>query len=372
MTVSTLTLPALRIRQGKDRLLYSFGIDGKDLHRIATISRVSRSADAELSGYQRPEVISHVKAIQSYLESPGAMLPNALVVAFDERVTFDAESDVSEWCTAGRLVIPLLASDDPASLPGWIVDGQQRAAALRDARVIDFPVLVTAFITNSAAEQRLQFILVNSTKPLPKGLIYELLPTTEGHLPAALRRRQFPARLMERLNFDEDSPLRGRIRTPTHPDGVIKDNSILKMIENSLSDGALYSHRDPNTGEGDAEAMLTVLKAFWEAVDLIFGASSEDDAWGLNPRKSRLVHGVGIVSLGFVMDTLAVEVAGTRDEMVGPFASALDDLAPMCAWTKGYWEFGPNDRRRWNELQNTSSDIQLLGTFLVRATRQAR
>ena len=31
-------------------------------------------------------------------------------------------------------------------------------------------------------EQTEQFILVNSTKPLPKGLIYELLPGTEATL----------------------------------------------------------------------------------------------------------------------------------------------------------------------------------------------
>ncbi len=45
-----------------------------------------------------------------------------------------------------------------------MVDGQQRSAAIREARVEAFPICVTAFITESAAEQRSQFILVNSTK----------------------------------------------------------------------------------------------------------------------------------------------------------------------------------------------------------------
>ena len=39
------------------------------------------------------------------------------------------------------------------------------------------------------------------------------------------------------------------IRTPTMPEGKIKDNSILKMLENSLSDGALYGFRDPEPVE---------------------------------------------------------------------------------------------------------------------------
>ena len=53
--------------------------------------------------------------------------------------------------------------------PGLIVDGQQRAAAIREARIDSFPICATAFIANDDREQREQFILVNSTKPLPKG-----------------------------------------------------------------------------------------------------------------------------------------------------------------------------------------------------------
>jgi Winged helix-turn helix len=84
-------------------------------------------------------------------------------------------------CETGVLVIPL----DEEERPGWIVDSQQRAAAIRDARVERFPIFLYAFITEEIAEQRAQFILVNSTKPLPKGLIHELLPATDAPLPIA-------------------------------------------------------------------------------------------------------------------------------------------------------------------------------------------
>ena len=89
------------------------------------------------------------------------------------------------------------------------------------------------------------------------------------------------------------------IQTPTNPEGKIKDNSVLKMLENSLSDGALYSFRNPQTGEGDEDAMLCVLKDFWSAVRHVF-----PEAWDKPPRQSRLMHGVGIVSLGFLMDAI--------------------------------------------------------------------
>ena len=183
--------------------------------------------------------------------------------------------------------------------PGWIVDGQQRSAAIRDARIDSFPVCVTAFITDSDEEQRSQFILVNSAKPLPKGLIYELLPATTGTLPVPLQVRKFPARLLYRLNCQFRSPLYRKIRTPTTPEGIVKDNSMLKMLENSLSDGALYTFRDPETGAGDEEKMLSLLIDFWSAVRDVFA-----DAWDKPPRQSRLMHGVGIASLGFLMDAI--------------------------------------------------------------------
>src|SRR5256885_14896797 len=147
---------------------------------------------------------------------------------------------------------------DEEDRPGWIVDGQQRAAAIRDARVERFPIFVNAFITEEVAEQRAQFILVNSTKPLPKGLNHELLPSTEAPLPLALHKKRLPALLLERLNNDADSPLRSRIRTPNSGGGTIKDNSILNMLENSISDGGLYPYRFANRGRPDVEGMLRI------------------------------------------------------------------------------------------------------------------
>ena len=72
---------------------------------------------------------------------------------------------------------------------------------------------MTAFIATSEQQQRSQFILVNNTKPLPKGLINELLPATEGEL-LKLERRRFPARLLERLNYDADFPCEAASRRP--------------------------------------------------------------------------------------------------------------------------------------------------------------
>ena len=60
-------LPALKVMQGKNRVLYSFAVEGKDLQKFTTISRVARNSEEELEGYQRPEILSHIDEIKSYL-----------------------------------------------------------------------------------------------------------------------------------------------------------------------------------------------------------------------------------------------------------------------------------------------------------------
>jgi DGQHR domain-containing protein len=354
-------VPALEVTQGPGRVLYTFAVDGKAVHSFATISRVRRAEARALSGYQRPEVLKHIAEIRAYLEGERPMLPNSMVMAFDQRVRFEPGQPPESpgYVCPGTLVIPVDPTAPDEAKPGFIVDGQQRLAAIRDAAIGCFPICVTAFITGDVREQTEQFILVNSTKPLPKGLIYELLPATQSRLPSLLERRRFPAYLAERLNYDEDSPLKEMIQTPTNPLGVIKDNSILRMIENSLDQGMLYRLRGGEDGP-DVDTILRVLKNFWGAVSDVF-----KDAWGAHPRKSRLMHGAGIVSLGFVMDWIGERYALSGIPSRQQFAADLLPLKEVCRWTAGYWEFGPGSVRKWNEVQNTSKDIQLLSNYLL-------
>jgi DGQHR domain-containing protein len=392
-TTNFLELPAIAIQQGGQRELYAFAVDGKQLHDFAQVSRLRRGDDENIAGYQRPEVLSHIAEIRNYLESETPMLPNAIVVAFDSRVAFRPLQGkrIGKGPWHGHLLIPKEALSDEKK-PGWIVDGQQRSAALRDARLGVFPVFVTGFVTDNVAEQREQFILVNSTKPLPKGLIYELLPGTDVQLSSHLQRRRFPAYLLERLNYDSRSPLHLAIQTPTNPfidlsvrsrrgfqttgrggaqpvstvpgvhkvQGFIKDNSILRMLENSLNDGALYRCRLQADGEMDTDRILGLLFNFWSAVAQVF-----HDAWNKPPTRSRLSHGVGIVSMGHVMDAISDRYRSTGIPTTEQFTADLTPLKSFCSWTDGYWNFAPSTQRKWNEVQNTSKDIQLVANFLL-------
>jgi len=358
-----LVLPALELRQGLERKLYSFAVDGKLLSRFTTISRIHQTNGHDIAGYQRPEVLSHIAEIRGYLESKNPMLPTNIVVAFDETVTFVPAPNITLMNGAacpGMLRIPLNDNVNGHRKPGWIVDGQQRVAAIREAKIDYFPIFITGFIASSDREQREQFILVNSPKPLSKDLIYELLPGTESKLPLLLQRRRFSALLLHRLNYDDDSPLLGMVKTPTNPNGVIKDNSILRMLEHSLSDGALYRFRNPRKADGDTDAMLRLLKAFWKATAAVF-----EEAWGLPPRRSRLMHGAGIISMGLLMDAIAEENQEVDVPTEEVFYKRLKPLRDICHWTDGFWDFMDGRQRKWNEVQNTPKDIQMLAMHLL-------
>lgn len=356
---SELRIPAIEVRQGLGKVLYTFAIDGKLVHRFATVSRVRRNEEGLLSGYQRPEVLSHIHEIKTYVESGSPLIPNSIVLAFDSRVRFEPTMKTStSYSRPGELVIPLDDDLPETERPGFVVDGQQRLAAIREANIESFPICVSAFITDDLGFQTEQFILVNSTKPLPKGLLYELLPVTNATLPAILMRRRLPAELVTRLNQRRGSPFYERIQTATNPTGQIKDNSMLRMLEQSLSDGVLFRF-DGRDDEPDIDRMMMVLENFWGAVTKVFKG-----AWDLPPRASRLVHGAGIISMGLVMDAIADRHRAKRIPDEATFVKDLNPLRDICRWTDGQWNFGPGQQRKWNEIQNTSKDIQLLSNYL--------
>jgi DGQHR domain-containing protein len=356
--MSAIQVPAIEFAQGP-HTLYQFVVEGKALLDFAAVSRIRR-AEGELEGYQRPGIQSHIAAIAEYVAKADALLPNSVVLAFDPVVTFAPLSRSLKGQRGGGrcglLTIPVAAEDEAKA--AWVVDGQQRSMALAEAAREDFAVSVVGFVSDDPSLQRDQFILVNSTRPLPKGLIYELLPVAGEHLPAALERRRLPSLVAQRLNADADSPFRGLVRMPTNPDGVVQDNTLMKAVENSLSDGALFDFK-PRGGEPDLEGMLALLKDYWSAVSHVF-----KDAWGLPPRKSRLMHGAGLVALSFTMDNICARHRGRAKPTHREFVNDLLPLAPFCRWTEGEWDFGGGVRRRWNDIENTGPGLRLITDYL--------
>ena len=172
--VSMLRRRALQICQNKSSPLYVLCLTSEDLQSIAEISRISRNNDGKLIGYQRPEVKRHVQDIVEYLDGPNVLFPNSLILALSSKVRFvkSRGPDVNDgMAIAGVLEIPIPKGNQDK--PAWIVDGQQRALALSKSKQKNLPIPVNAFVSDELELQRDQFLRVNNTKPLPRGLISE-------------------------------------------------------------------------------------------------------------------------------------------------------------------------------------------------------
>ena len=356
--MNVLRVPAIRIHQRRDKPIYSFCVNGKDITRFARVSRIRRDDDGDLAGYQRSEVLDHIGDIRDYLQQPEAVLPNSIVVSLDRDLKFTEREAVALDAAIGVLEIPINDGDKCA----WIVDGQQRVAAMRSMKREVLPVSVIAFRADSVDDEREQFVLVNNTRPLPKSLVYELLPAIGNGVPPKLKKRQKAYRLLEQLHKEEGSPFRSRIKTVTSrhlKTANISDTAVLRMIENSTQNGALYHFN------GEGVKALQLLRNFWAAV-----AAQFPEAWQLSPKQSRLTHGTGIVSMGFLMDTIYYRLSN-RWQIVPPrsFQKELDCLGDL-PWCDGIWKFSTDMTIPWNEIQNTSRHIELVTDYLIRKYRR--
>jgi DGQHR domain-containing protein len=340
------TYTAIVPKQSKKLQVFSFCAPAKEILEFAKIDRIGRDEHGALKGFQRPQVAQHINEIREYLAKDEAVLPNSVVIAFTQGVKLVMDK--------GKRTAKLTIKCSENS-QAFVVDGQQRLTALQGLPGKNFEVFVSGILCTSEDELRKQFILINNTKPLPKSLIYELLPAVEG-LPHRLSSRSAAASLVERLNYDEDSSLYGQIYQHTNPLGVIKDTVIQKLIMNSLSDGALRELSRKKNGKDEQFELLT---DFFGVVQEVF----QDEWIGHKPRTSRLVHSVGVISMGFVMEHLYAHY-GKVDRKL--YKKNLASLKSVCAWTKGHWEFGENNLRPWNALQFIPRDYLELSNFLIR------
>lgn len=335
--------PTLRLEQAEGPTVVCFAATAHQIAAIARVERIGRDRKGKLKGFQRPQIAAHIREIRDYLAQPDAMLPNAIVLAF------------SEGAKVGR--DGTLTVDTSGTPPGWVVDGQQRLSAALELPDNGFQLLVSAFICEEMKELNKQFILINNTRPLAKPLIYELLPGVAG-LPHRLSDRSGAASLTEALNYREGSSLKGLIHQQTNPDGIIKDTLIQRLLINSFLNGALRSWSQDDKIDGAYD----LVNAFFGAVKDTFAKDWE----GHTAKTSRLLHGAGLVSLGYVMDELNIR---DRAKTKRAFEAGLQALVGKTHWTSGEWKF-ESERRRWNALQNNNADYRLLSHHLVRLIRR--
>lgn len=342
-----------------------FTLSPAEILDVADISRVSRDDEGELIGYQREKVRSHVNDIRDYLRGDEVVFPNAIILALDGDHRFRSSRGPGAFDGLARTgTLEITVTDDRK--PAWIVDGQQRAFALSEITRQDLPIPVSAFVADQVTLQRDQFIRVNNTKPLPRGLVTELLPEVVVPISRRLSMKKLPAALCDQLNRQEGSPFQGLIKRPSSsPEerrkAPITDTSVVKMLEQSLqqSSGCLFPYRNLATGEADLDAIWALVTAYWTGVREVFS-----DAWGLPSTESRLMHGAGILAMGRLMDKVMATVNPHADDAAAQVVAELEHIAPVCRWTSGAWE--DLGDMPWNEVQNVPKHVRALSNLLIR------
>jgi DGQHR domain-containing protein len=335
--------------------VFCFAAEPADVLAFSEIERVGRQDNGELRGFQRHQIAPHIKEIRDYLGREDALLPNAVIVAFLDNAKVTDQGD-------GILNIAITVRDNEPR-PGFVVDGQQRLTALSGLQKPGFQVFVSALICKDYNQLRQQFVLINNTRPLPKTLIYELLPAVDG-LPPRFTSRKLAARLVDRLNFRPDSVLHGEIRQHTNPQGILSDTAMQKVVMNSTSDGAIRHLIKEDNFE---ELAFDLLNSYFKAIREVFG-----NEWvGMSPKTSRLRHGAGLVAMGFVMEQLYSADLPNCATTYDKFVAGLTALKAHTAWTSGTWHLSEVDQRSWNGIQNTPSDIDTLAQFLTRTVKKS-
>ena len=361
------------MEQCKGHPLYLFCLTGDEILNLADISRISRDDACTLLGYQRAEVKRHVQDIVDYLNSDQVLFPNSIILAVSSRIRFISSRGPKVrdgLVVAGTLEIPVPRDKDRK--PAWIVDGQQRVLAISKSKRRDLPVPVNAFVADDIEIQRDQFLRVNNTRALPRGLITELLPEVSTPLPANLEAKKIPSAICELLNSNERSPFyqlirRASLSSENKKNAMISDTSIITIVQESISSpsGCLFPYRNLATGETDFDGIWKIFVAYWTAVKATF-----PDAWGKPPSKSRLMHGAGLRSMGRLMDRVMSSVDPHSPHALAHVKHELQIIAPVCRWTSGRWsELGD---LQWNEIQNVPRHIRMLSSFLIRAYVQNR
>jgi DGQHR domain-containing protein len=372
MSREVLKRSALRVNQDRERPLYLLTLTTRDLDAIAGTHRIGRDAKGKLVGYQRPQVKRHIRNIVEYLDSERPLFPSSLVLALPSDTRFRpvrGASQTDPHSTPG--ILEMRVSTNGHVRKALIVDGQQRAAALAQSRRKNFPVPVSAFVADDTSVQREQFLRVNSTKPLPRGLITELLPEVVGVLPPELAAQRTPSALCEVLNTDPESPFRGLIRrassaTPQRRSAVVSDTSLVRVLRTSFGtpSGCLFAYRNLSTGETDLEGARLLLLTYWTAVKALFPG-----AWGRSPLQSRLMHSGGLSAMGRLMDRIMMSIDPRSVDAARRVRRELRKIAPLCRWTSGVWE--DLGHLRWCDFQNVPSQVRMVSDYLVRAYLEA-
>ncbi len=262
---------------------------GEQLFGICTISR--REEDKE-RGYQRLLNKNRAQKIASYIDRRRGLLPNNLIIAFTDKVKFQA----------GKLLIPKVRD---AAL---VIDGQHRLWGLHLADA-DFAVAVVGFIGLDPVRQKELFITINKEqKGVPSSLYLDLLPDISSIVDIDVAQER-AIDLAKALEEEDTSPWWHDINLTGEGKGAISLTNFVRKLKPLLT--------QPTISTLLYEEQYKLLLNYFSAVKNVFL-----DQW--NDAKSLIRKTVGF---GALMEALPEVFALTRSEKGATFTiEAVTDI----------------------------------------------
>jgi hypothetical protein len=135
-----------------------------------------------------------------------------------------------------------------------------------------------------------------------------------------------------------------------------------------LSDGILYELSEHELGINDIESMTNLLNAFWGAVKKTFPKE-----WKLDPKKTRLTHGAGMLALSSVMEEILYKkilrknpaYIESKSYITSDFIQYLEPLKAKIDWSNGKYDLGDAYVRSRMDIEYTSRDVDLFSNFIL-------
>jgi DGQHR domain-containing protein len=229
---------AISIKQGGiDMFLF-----GAKPSVLLKIGYVSRRASGRPEAYQRILNRDRILKISEFLTSKNPLLPNAIIIAFDDEPNIQAEIKYS----AGKLTFPRTYCS------AWIIDGQHRVFGFLNTKLMKeseqssehlFKLPVVAFKKLQPLLQNRAFVNINyNQKKIDPALLCDLAST----LPDLQNELTWPSLLVAELNNDE--PLKDRIKISELDQG--RPISITSFASYALLEGLLGFDKKSRTYHG--------------------------------------------------------------------------------------------------------------------------
>lgn len=232
-----------------------------DLLEIAYYDPRAKKGD-KYKGIQRPLNQVRVKAINAYLNSLDATLPNSIIVSLHTDFTITGTSCDGIF----KLTLPKI----PNSV--LVVDGQHRLEGFRGLQVENFDLIITFLPNLQEEDEAMIFATINGTQTrVNPSLVYDLYGLTSGRSP-----QKTVHEIVKKLNSEEDSPFFKLIkmlgRKEDDYSGIISQSAFAKKLisfisKDPLRDRDLLAKKKPLPYSKADEETLIFLAPFKEERD---------------------------------------------------------------------------------------------------------